>query len=62
MVSKEQKEGLARVFDTLAASTIIAIVVGLAGYGAMDGRDIVLLCALCPIILASAWRLRRPST
>jgi len=61
VASKEQKEGLARVFDTLAASALIASVVGLAGYGAISGRDIALLCALCPIILASAWRLRRPS-
>jgi len=62
MAGKEQKEGLARVFDTLAATTIMAIVAGLAGYGAIAGRDVGLLCALCPVILVSAWRLRRPST
>jgi len=59
MASKEQTEGLARVFDTLAASMIIAVAVGLAGYGDISGRDIVVLCVLCPIMLSSAWRLRR---
>jgi len=60
MASKEQKEGLARVFDTLSASSIIAIVVGLAGYGAIRVRDVALLCLLSPVLLGLAWLLRRP--
>jgi len=59
MASKEQKEGLARVFDTVAASMIIAIAAGLAGYGEISGRDIAWLCVFCPLILSSTWRLRR---
>jgi len=61
MAGKEQKEGVARVFDTLTASSVIAIVVGFAGYGAIRIRDIVLLCLLSLVLLGFAWLLRRPS-
>jgi len=56
--SKEQREGIARVFDTVAASSIIGAVVGLAGYGAIKPRDIVLLLAAIPALLAFSWFLR----
>jgi len=59
MANKEQREGLARVFDTLSASSIIGIVVGLAGYGSISLRDIALLSvAILPMLMFS-WFLRR---
>jgi len=61
MASKEQKEGVARVFDTLTASAVIGVVVGLAGYGAIIHRDIVLLAVATPVMLAFSWSLRRVS-
>jgi len=60
MASKEQKEGIARVFDTITASSIIAAVVGMAGYGAIKERDIVLLCVLVPALFVCSWFLRSP--
>jgi len=61
MASKEQKEGVVRVFDTLTASAVIGVVVGLAGYGAIIYRDIVLLAVATPVMLAFSWSLRRVS-
>jgi len=43
--SKEQKEGVARVFDTLAASSIIAAVVGFTGHGVMTALEMGCLIA-----------------
>jgi len=48
MASKEQKEGIARVFDTLAASRIIAAVVGFSGHSIITVAQIVALCVLAP--------------
>jgi len=62
MASKEQKEGLARVFDTLAASSMIGVVVGVSGYGAINPWDIGLLGVAFLALLMFSWRLRRPTT
>jgi|GEM_PF-1095186 len=58
VASKEQKEGVARVFDTITASSIIGAVVGIAGYGSVGVRDIVLLLAATPALLMFSWVLR----
>jgi len=60
MASKEQKEGVARIFDTLAASTIIGAIVGLSGHSVMSLLEVSLLCALCPALVSCGWLLRRP--
>jgi len=44
MAIKEQKEGIARVFDTISATSIIAAVASIAGYGGIIARDVVLCC------------------
>lgn len=56
--TKEQKEGLARFFDTLAASAFIGAVVGATGHSALTSIEIVLLFTACPILLAFAFHLR----
>jgi len=58
MASKEQLEGVARVFDTLAASSIIAAVVGFTGHGLMTSLEMIGLVVLAPLLLAFAWTLR----
>jgi len=60
MASKEQKEGVARVFDTLTASAVIGVAVSLAGYGAINLRDTLLLVAAVPAMLSFSWFLRMP--
>jgi len=59
MASKEQKEGIARVFDTICATSIIAAAASIAGYGSINTRDVVLLCLIFPFLIALSWRLRR---
>jgi len=60
MASKEQKEGVARVLDTLCATSIIAAAASIAGYGSISTKDVMLLCLLFPFLLALSWRARRP--
>lgn len=59
--SKEQKEGLARFLDTIAASAFIGGVVGLTGHSPLSIGEIVTLFAICPILLTLSWKLRKPS-
>jgi len=61
MASKEQKEGIARVFDTITASAMIGMVIGLSGHSDMTIREILSLAGLCPVLLISSWILRSPS-
>jgi len=61
MASKEQKEGVARVFDTITASAIIGMAIGLSGHSDMTIREILSLAGLCPILFTSSWILRSPS-
>jgi hypothetical protein len=58
--SKEQKEGLARILDTLAISSLIGAIVGTAGYSQIAVRDIVLMFLICPILITFALLLRSP--
>jgi len=59
MATKEQKEGVARVFDTIAATAIIAASASIAGYASIDTKDVILLCLIAPFLLSLSWRLRR---
>jgi len=56
--SKEQKEGVARVFDMLGASSIIGAVAGVTGHGVMTSLEMACLIVLAPILLAFAWVVR----
>jgi len=60
MASKEQLEGVARVFDALAVSSIVAASVGATGHGVMTSVEIISLVVLSPILMVTAWILRRP--
>jgi hypothetical protein len=60
-ISKEQKEGLARVLDTLAVSAIIGALVGHAGYSLVTPIQVTLLYLASPILLAFAFLLRKPT-
>jgi len=59
MLNKDQRDGLARLFDTLTASAMIGLVVGLTGHTDLTWREIVALCAACPILLSFSLLLRR---
>jgi len=61
MASKEQKEGIARVLDTLAASSIIGFTVSTTGYTVMTHAHEAILCLLSAAFIALSWRLRKPS-
>jgi len=58
MAIKEQKEGVARVFDTLSATAIIAASASMAGYGSIAAKDVALLCFIIPFLLVLSWFLR----
>jgi len=59
MASKEQKEGVARVFDTLAVSGAISLAVAGSGRAVMDRWEVIVLCMICTSFFACAWLLRR---
>lgn len=59
--SKEQKEGLARFFDSIAAASLIGAIVGLTGHSSINAWEIAILFIACPILLLLTWRLRRPT-
>jgi len=61
MASKEQKEGVARVLDTLTASSIIGAALSVSGHAVMTKAHEITLCALAAMFLAFSWILRRPS-
>jgi len=60
MASKEQKEGIARVLDTLAASSIIGLGVSVSGHTVLRMDDIIVLCFLSAGLPAISWILRSP--
>lgn len=57
--SKEQKEGLARFLDTIAASAFIGAVVGSTGHSPLSNVEIGVLFAVCPILLGMSFFLRK---
>jgi len=59
MLNKEQREGLARLFDTLSASALIGLVVGWSGHTDLTQREIVALCGTSVILLIFSLLLRR---
>jgi hypothetical protein len=58
-LTKEQYEGLARFFDTLAASAIIAAIIGHAGYSQIKFTEVAVLYFACPTMLSISLFLRR---
>jgi len=61
MLNKEQREGLARLFDTLTASAMIGLVVGWSGHTNLTVWEIVALCATSSVLLTFSLLLRRPT-
>jgi len=59
MLNKEQREGLARLFDTLTASAAIGLVVGVTGHTDLAGWEIFALCDICLFLLILSLLLRR---
>jgi len=59
--SKEQKEGLARFLDTIAASAFVGAVVGSTGHSPLSNLEISVLFTVCPILLSMSFHLRKPS-
>jgi hypothetical protein len=57
--NKEQREGLARVCDTLAVTAIIGAVVGATGHSPLQAVEIGVLIAISPVLLAVGYFFRR---
>jgi len=62
MFNKEQREGLARMFDTLTASAIIGLVVGLTNRAPLSQQEALALCLICLLLVTLSLRLRRQSS
>jgi len=58
MLNKEQREGLARLFDTLTASAVIGLVVGLSGHTDLTLLEIMCLCLGSAVLLTFSLFLR----
>jgi len=52
-------EGIARMFDTISATSIIAAAASIAGYGNINPKDVVLLCLITPFLIGLSWQIRR---
>jgi len=59
MLNREQREGVARLFDTLTASAMIALVVGWSGHTDLTMWESIALCAICMFLLTLSLLLRR---
>jgi hypothetical protein len=57
--NKEQKEGLARLIDTLAATTIISCFAAFTGYAPLSTLHVIILTLVGPILVYAALYLRR---
>jgi len=59
MLNKEQREGLARLFDTLTASAMIGLVVGWSGHTDLTVWESIALFSICMFLLTLSLLLRR---
>ena len=59
--TKERREGVARVMDTLAATSIVGASVGFFGRTVMSTREILGLIAISIFLLAIAFLIRGES-
>jgi hypothetical protein len=57
--NKEQREGFARVCDTLAVSSIVGVVVGATGHSPLLPIEIAVLIAVTPALLLTGYLFRR---
>jgi hypothetical protein len=57
--NKEQREGLARFCDTLAASATVGSIVGATGHSALQNIEICGLIIVTPLLLAIGYKIRR---
>lgn len=56
--NKEQREGLARVCDTLAVTSIVGAVVGATGHSPLLTMEVVVLIAISPVLLVIGYLFR----
>lgn len=57
--NKEQKEGIARVQDTLAVSAIIAVVLGATGHSQLTNIEIGLLVLVSLVLIVTSLFIRK---
>jgi hypothetical protein len=57
--NKEQREGFARVCDTLAITSIIGAVVGATGHSPLQSIEIGVLIVISPALLFIGYLFRR---
>lgn len=56
--TKERREGLARLLDTLAASAVIGALLGISGRSSMSGIEIAALIFVCILLIFCSLLLR----
>jgi len=59
MLNKDQREGLARLFDTLTASAVIGLVVGWSGHTDLTELETAALCVSSSVLLTFSLLSRR---
>jgi hypothetical protein len=57
--NKEQKEGLARVQDTLAVSAMIGVVLGVTGHSQLTNIEIALLISVSLVLVVTSLFIRK---
>lgn len=57
--NKEQKEGIARSFDALAVSSVIAVVLGVTGHSVLSGIELILLTSAALVLPAWSYLIRK---
>lgn len=57
-MNRRQKDGLASLFDILAAAGFVALTANIMGYGDVKGLDLVLLSTISPWLVLLAYFLR----
>jgi ABC-type uncharacterized transport system ATPase subunit len=57
--NKEQREGLARICDTLAVTAIVGAVVGATGHSPLQTIEIGVLIVISPVLIIVGYLFRR---
>lgn len=57
--NKEQREGLARICDTLAVTAIVGAIVGATGHSPLQSIEIGVLIAISPVLIFVGYLFRK---
>lgn len=57
--NKEQREGLARICDTLAVTAIVGAIVGATGHSPLQALEIGVLIVISPVLIVVGYLFRR---